>query len=300
MPPAASVLVTGTSRGFGFLIARTLARAGHRVFAGMRDPSGRNADRRAALLADVAGLPGTIEVVELDVTSDASVDRAIGAATAASGLDVVVNNAGVAAAGVLESFTADQLRDLFDVNLFGVHRVTRAALPALRAAGRGCLIHVSSTLGRYGIPFFGAYVASKFALEALADAYRYELAPLGVESVLVEPGTFPTGMLGRMVSPADPARAGGYGAQVDLMAAMGAGLEAAMSASDAPDAQDVADAVARLVATPAGERPPRTIVDRQAHAVVDALNRAHDDAQAQLFGAMGLAHLLATKPTERG
>ena len=133
MPPAASVLVTGTSRGFGFLIARTLARAGHRVFAGMRDPSGRNADRRAALLADVAGLPGTIEVVELDVTSDASVDRAIGAATAASGLDVVVNNAGVAAAGVLESFTADQLRDLFDVNLFGVHRVGQHRLGRLRA-----------------------------------------------------------------------------------------------------------------------------------------------------------------------
>lgn len=299
MTESARVLVTGTSRGFGFLVAQTLARAGHRVFAGMRDPSGRNSDEAGRLRASVAEARGSLEVVELDVSSDASVDHAVRhVAEVASGLDVLVNNAGLAGAGVLESFTTEQVRALFEVNVFGVHRVTRAALPLMRAQGSGCLIHVSSTMSRYTSPFFAPYAASKAALEVLADTLRYELAPLGIESVLVQPGTFPTGMLGRLQAPADPERAAGYGEQLHLMAAIGAGLSAAMSAADAPDPQLVADAIARLVAMPAGTRPARTIVDEQVRSVVEQANRAMAEAQATIFGQMGLAHLLTTKGRE--
>lgn len=290
------ILVTGASSGFGKLSALTLAKAGHRVFAGMRDPSGRNAVARAGLIASAASASGSIEVVDLDVTDDAAVDAAVGLVqSSAGGLDVVVNNAGIAAMGMLETFTAEQAALMFQTNVIGVHRVNRAVLPLMRNSKAGLLVHVSSVLGRYVIPFLGIYTATKFALEALAETYRYELAPLGIESVLVQPGTFPTSIMANMLPAADNVRAAAYGALDERQRNMRAMLEALPGNEHAPDPQLVADAILRIVSTPPGARPVRTAVDPQGTVFVDAVNKTAADVQLQLFGMMGMSDLLNPK-----
>ncbi|MEZ4299464.1 MAG: SDR family oxidoreductase [Polyangiaceae bacterium] len=293
------VLISGSSSGFGMLTAATLVRAGHRVFAGMRAPAGRNEAARAELAAMTAGAPGSLQVVELDVTDDRSAEAAVARVEErAGGLDVVVNNAGAAAFGPAEGFTTEQVRALFDVNVLGVHRLNRAALPVLRRSGGGLVIHLSSTLGRYVVPFLGLYAASKFAVEALAEAYRYELAPLGIESVIVEPGTFPTRMLATLESPTDTTRTLEYGSQNERLAGMSAGLLASVSGPGAPDPQAVADAILRVVSVPPGSRPARTVVDPRGGADVEALNRLAAEVQARVFGAMGLADLVEAAPVQ--
>lgn len=287
------ILVTGTSSGFGKLAALTLARAGHHVFAGMRDPLGRNATASAGLQQAGADCSGALEVVSLDVTDDGSVDAAMALIRrTAGGLDVVVNNAGVAGLGMLESFTAEQASLMFETNVIGVHRVNRAALPLVRAGRDGLLIHVSSVLGRYVIPFLGIYTATKFALEALAETYRYELAATGIESVLVQPGTFPTHIMANSVLPADKDRAAAYGELDNRLGAMRAMLEALPGHADAPDPQAVADAILRIVSAKPGSRPVRTPVDPQGSALVDVVNQASSGVQQQLLAAMGMADLL--------
>jgi NAD(P)-dependent dehydrogenase (short-subunit alcohol dehydrogenase family) len=126
-------------------------------------------------------------------------------------LDVLVNNAGIASAGVSEGFTPDQVRDLFEVNVFGVQRMLRAALPTLRRQGFGLVVTTGSILGRVTFPFFGLYGASKFALEAMIDSYAYELSQLGIEFVLVQPSAYPTNMYASVQQPVDPGRTGEYG-----------------------------------------------------------------------------------------
>ena len=168
---SAVVLITGASTGFGRNAAERLARRGHRVFATMRDIKGRNAEHRDALerLAVRESLP--LHVLELDVTDDQSVQKAVqGALQEAGRLDVVINNAGVAGLGVTEAYTLEQVQQIFDVNFFSVVRVNRAVLPSMRQQRSGLLIHVSSGAGRVVVPGFGADRASKFAMEALADA----------------------------------------------------------------------------------------------------------------------------------
>ncbi len=175
-----TILITGASTGFGRDTAETLARAGHNVFASMRDPKVRN-----RVHADALQVKG-IEVVDLDVTDTQSVDHAVAEVVAKAGrLDVLINNAGVASAGVLEAFTDEQATSLFDVNVIGLHRVTRAVLPTLRSQQDGLIINIGSILGRVTFPFFGIYGASKFAVEALTDSYRYEVSQLGIDVALV-------------------------------------------------------------------------------------------------------------------
>ncbi len=291
------ILVTGTSSGFGKLTAETLARAGHRVFAGMRDPNGKNAGARDEMLAK----GGAIEVIDLDVTSDASVDAAVALMDGrAGGIDVVVNNAGIAGLGMIESFTVEQARAMYEVNVLGVHRLNRAVLPIMRRGNRGLLIHVTSTIGRFVLPYLAIYVSTKFALEALAEGYRYELAPSGMESVIVEPGTYPTKIATNMVVPADPARAEAYPALLPGLQGFQGMLEALGNNPNAPNPQEVADAILRLVEMPAGKRPLRTIVDAQTGPLIEGLNRMTDQIQAQAFGGMGMSALLTPAVVDKG
>ena len=202
-----TILVTGASSGFGRDTAETLAAAGNKVFAGVRDITGRNRAIAGELRAK------GIEPVELDVTDDASVTAAVAAVLNKSGgrLDVVINNAGIASAGVSEGFTPEQVRKVFEVNVFGVQRVLRATLPVLRGQGDGLVINIGSILGRVTFPFFGLYGASKFAVEALTDSYRYELSQLGVDVVLIQPSAYPTNMWASAQQPVDAARGVSYG-----------------------------------------------------------------------------------------
>src|SRR6202140_3687829 len=210
------VLITGSSTGFGRLFADTLARKGQTAFATMRDPAGRDAKNGSEIrtLAERDSLP--IYVVELDVTAEASVEGAVDAAIAKAGrIDVVINNAGYFVSGLAEAVTPEQAQRLMDANFFGPVRVNRAVLPHMRRQRSGVLMHISSGAGRVVLPSGGFYCASKFALEALAEAYSYELASQGIESVIVEPGAYETPVFGNTVTAADQARTTTYGAVKD-------------------------------------------------------------------------------------
>jgi NAD(P)-dependent dehydrogenase (short-subunit alcohol dehydrogenase family) len=179
-----SVLITGASRGIGRATALRLAAAGWDVIATVR--SDQDSER---LVADAA--PGTIKTVSLDVT-DAEQVAAL-AVELPERLDAVVNNAGIVVAGPLESLTADDLRRQLEVNVVGPLAVTNAVLPRLRAS-RGRIVLVSSLSGRISSPMTGAYNSSKFALEAMADAWRMELRPWGIAVSLIEPAMTDTDM----------------------------------------------------------------------------------------------------------
>ena len=208
---APTVVVTGSNSGFGRLIVETLARQGYIVFAGIRATSGRNAPAAEELRALAERDQLALQIVELDVTDDASVEQAISSVIARTGrLDVVVNNAGMAYIGPLEAFTPAQVRQQFETNVFSVLRVNRAALPQMRQQGRGLLLQIGSIAGRVALPFLGLYGATKFALEGLIESYRQELAPFGIDVAIIEPGTYPTPIMAKYQVAADTERAALY------------------------------------------------------------------------------------------
>jgi NAD(P)-dependent dehydrogenase (short-subunit alcohol dehydrogenase family) len=279
-----TILITGASTGFGRDTAETLARAGHTVFASMRDPQARNRDHAETLRKQ------GIEVVELDVSSDASVDRAVKEVLARTGrIEGLVNNAGIASAGVTEAFTPDQAKMVFNTNVVGLLRTARAVLPAMRGQGDGLIINVGSILGRVTFPFFGLYGASKFAVEALTDSLRYEVSQLGIDVVLVQPSAYPTAMYANVQQPADTARAAAYGAVGEIPGAMLRRFMTMFHAPDAPNPHDVAEAIARLVIQPKGSRPARTVVGVAFGS--EAVNEQTAPVQAHVLEALGLAHL---------
>jgi NADP-dependent 3-hydroxy acid dehydrogenase YdfG len=279
-----TILITGASTGFGRDTAETLARAGHTVFASMRDPQVKNREHAAALRKQ------GIEVVALDVSDDASVDRAVDEVLArAKRIDVLINNAGIASAGVTEAFTADQAKVVFNTNVVGLLRTLRAVLPGMRAQGDGLIINIGSILGRLTFPFFGVYGASKFAVEALTDSLRYEVSQLGIDVVLVQPSAYPTSMYANVQQPADTDRAAAYGPVGEIPGAMFKHFMTTFQAADAPNPHDVAEAVAKLVAQPKGSRPARTVVGAAFGA--DTVNAQAAPVQAQVVEALGLGHL---------
>ena len=281
-----TILITGGSTGVGRDTAETLARAGHKVFASMRDPQVKNRAHADTLRGQ------NIDVVELDVTDSQSIDRAVAGVIAKAGrIDVLINNAGVAAAGVSEAFTPEQATALFDVNVIGLHRVTRAVLPELRRHNDGLIINIGSIVGRVTFPFFALYGASKFAVEALTDGLRYEVSQLGIDVALVQPSAYPTQMYASATMPADVARVAEYGAVGEIPGAMFQQFTTMFSASDAPNPHDVAEAIATLVITPKGDRPARTVVGASFGA--DTLNDATAPVQAGVVEALGLSHLAA-------
>ena len=278
------VLITGASTGFGRLFTETLARKGHTVFATMRDPGGRNAKNASEIraLAEKDSLP--IHVLELDVTNDASVEKAVDAAIAKAGrIDVAINNAGYLISGLAETVTPEQAQRLMDTNFLGSVRVNRAVLPHMRRQRSGVLIHLSSAAGRIVAPSMGFYCASKFALEALAESYSYELAAQGIESVILEPGQYETPIFGSVVTGADEARTATYGAAREIPAKVQGAL-----ASSAANAQEVADAVLRIIETPAGEKKLRYFVSPQNYGV-DEMNALSEQVQDKVLEAFGLS-----------
>lgn len=178
------VLITGGTEGLGKASALLLAAEGYRVFAG-----GRNAAKRAALHAEAKQKNLPLQSLEMDVTDDASVDRAIGIIHEEAGpVDILINNAGIAFAAVIEEITIADYRKQFETNFFGVVRVTQSVLPEMRERRRGRIINMSSVAGKMASPVLGPYSSSKFALESMSDALRIELLPFGVHVILIEPG----------------------------------------------------------------------------------------------------------------
>jgi NAD(P)-dependent dehydrogenase (short-subunit alcohol dehydrogenase family) len=179
-------LVTGASSGLGLLAAVELARVGFRVVASMRDLARRGPVEEAARRAGVH-----VHVCQLDVTDPSSIESAVAhARTLAPRLAVLVNNAGFTMDGFFEDLSDDDLKAQFDTNVFGLAAVTRACLPAMRDHRDGRVINISSISGRFAGPGYAAYCASKWAVEGLSEALRFELIPFGIYVVLIEPGGF--------------------------------------------------------------------------------------------------------------
>lgn len=290
-----TVLITGASTGFGREAAERLASRGHRVYATMRDIDGRNAAHRDALekRATNEGLP--LRVLELDVTSDDSVQRAVETALAEAGhIDVVVNNAGILALGVTEAYTPEQFGHVLDVNVLGSFRVNRAVLPSMRARRSGLLIQISSGAGRVAIPAMAPYCASKFAVEALADIMRFELLPLGIDSILVEPGIYRTPIFERNMPPVDGHRVASYGEHGTFAARVLGTFLGAIEAPNAAGSEEVADALVRLIEMDPSSRPFRTVLPVPIDELLSGLNLTAESlrpAVAQMFNVPELVGL---------
>jgi NAD(P)-dependent dehydrogenase (short-subunit alcohol dehydrogenase family) len=289
----ATVLITGASTGFGRDAAERLARRGHRVFATMRDIDGRNAANRNALQALAREETLWLRVLELDVTSDDSVRRAVETAlNEAEHIDVVVNNAGIASIGVTEAYTPEQFLNMLDVNLVGMVRVNRAVLPSMRERRTGLLIHISSGAGRVAVPAMGPYSPTKFAVEAYADTIRYELSPFGIDSVLIEPGIYNTGIFDRIVLPADSDRVDSYGLNADYAERVRNTFLGVVQTPGAAGTEDVAEAIVGLVEMNASERPFRTVVPPPIAELFAQLNPVCDGLRpvvARIFNVPELA-----------
>jgi len=266
---AKDILITGSSTGFGHEAARRFARDGHRVWATMRSPDDRP---EARALKDFAAEHGVdVNVLEMDVTSDASVSVAVDSIPS---VDVLINNAGVGYGGAVESFTSQEILDQLDLNIVGTARVAQAVLPMMRENGQGLIIQVSSTAGRAAFPGFGVYHASKWGLEGMSEALRYEVAPLGIDVTIVEPGPFNTNFFDNLVTGSRQeetaeayAHVGGFFEGFRGMVA-----EAFENEPEATSPSVVVDIFEELIAMPQGTRPVRTIagLDFGLQAVNDA------------------------------
>jgi NAD(P)-dependent dehydrogenase (short-subunit alcohol dehydrogenase family) len=193
MSNSKTVLITGATAGIGRTTALHLAELGHHVIASGRRPA--ELDKLAAE-ARAKGLAGRLDVVELDVTQPASIAAAADAVarlTGARGLDVLINNAGFGVLGPTSEISDAELRRQYETNVFGLMNVTRAFVPGMRARRAGRIINVSSMSGRITLPYFGVYNSTKYAIESLSDALRYELRPFGIDVALIEPGVIRTG-----------------------------------------------------------------------------------------------------------
>lgn len=265
-PTARNVLVAGCSGGYGFRAARELAGRGHRVFAGLRDPDGSNASQRDRL-AEFARTTGhNLRCLHLDVNDPATLEEAVATATADSALDAVVNTAAYAVMGPIEACRPEQLLRLLDTNVVGALRLFRSVMPALRAAGRGRIIQVTSGLGRAAVPFMGVYAATAWAQECLAEVLHYEAAFFGVEVGILEPAAYRSELGGPSVKPVgDEDRLAFYQQQ---LVAFGETLRSeAEDESIAGDPDEVARAIADAIA--ADVLPIRRPVGESARKLVE-------------------------------
>ena len=284
---AKHILITGCSTGFGFDAAKHFAQKGHHVYATMRNVSGKNQAAAEALHAFAKSKQLNITVHEMDVTSDESVQSAVSKIPT---VDVLINNAGVGFGGPVESFTSEQILGQLDVNIVGTIRVARAVLPGMRARKTGLIIQVSSTAGRAAFPGFGVYHASKWGLEGISEAMRYELAPHGIDVVIVEPGPFSTSFFSNLVGGADQELAMAY----EHVAAFGEGfknmvMEAFQDENAPTDPMVVVETFDRLIEMPDGQRPLRSIAGMDFG--LQAINDAVEPIRQQALEMMQISDL---------
>ncbi|MBB3288002.1 MULTISPECIES: SDR family oxidoreductase [Rhizobium] len=289
------IVITGASSGFGALTARALAKAGHAVYAGIRETQGRNAAQVAAAAAFAAENGVDLRTVELDVASDASVEAGIAAVIGEQGrIDTIIHNAGHMSFGPAEAFTPEQFAELYDINVLSTQRVNRAVLPHMRRQGKGLVVWVSSSSTRGGTPpYLSPYFAAKAAMDSLAVSYASELTRWGVETAIIVPGAFTKGTnhFAHSGSPDDKARAAEYdnGPYAGVPDQALKGL-ASLEPADA-DAASVATAIVDIVDMPFGTRPFRTHIDPSEDGA-EIVNGVADRVRAELFRRIGLEDLL--------
>jgi len=295
MTHAKVIVITGASSGFGALTARALADAKHVVYAGMRDIAGRNAEaaENARAYADANGV--ALRPVEMDVSDQASVDRAIRTVLDETGrIDVLIHNAGHMVLGPAEAFTPEQVAAVYDTNVLSTQRVNRAVLPHLRAQRDGLVIWIGSTGSHGGTPpYLGPYFAAKAAEDALAVSYAAELTRFGIETTIVVPGSFTSGTnhFANAGHPVDTDVTTAYEAEyAGLMDAVGQKL--AELAPDDADPAEVARQVVKVVDMTKGSRPFRVYVDPSDNGAEDVL-RVGDRVRQWFYQRIGLTDLLS-------
>lgn len=239
------------------MAAKYFADKGDKVYATMRNSGGKNASAAAELNEYATSNKVSLQVIELDVTSDESVRSAI---TGLPAIDVLINNAGAGFGGAIEAFSSDEVLAQLDLNIVGTFRVAKAVLPGMRKQNSGLIIQLSSIAGRGAFPGFGIYNASKWGLEGMSEALRYEVSPMGVDVVLVEPGPFSTHFFGNVVQPGNGELASAYKHVNEFMDGFGQQVNSLYEDENAPtDPMIVVDIFDKLINMAPGTRPLRTI-----------------------------------------
>lgn len=281
------VFITGTSAGFGYDATKALAERGHTVYATMRGVDGKNSNKAHDLEGWANDGGHSVQVLDLDVTDESSVSKAVAAAVEMGGIDVLINNAGAGVLGIDAGFSIEQAQQIFDINLFGMMRVNRAVVPQFSEAGTGLIVYVSSAFGRIAFPFIAIYSASKFAVEGFAESASYELAPQGIESVIVQPFNYATAFLEKSVQPQSDV-ANTYGSTAKMFEAFITAIEESVKAGGINDPSEVVEVLVEEVERPAGNRPLRRPVGQPVMEMVGAINQTSNQVQGQLLSAFGL------------
>jgi short-subunit dehydrogenase len=278
------ILITGTSSGFGKLTTITLANEGHSIIAAMRNVNGKNAEAAKEL-----GAIANVEVVEMDVSDENSVNEAVAYTLKKYGvIDVLVNNAGVVGFGLFEATKVDTIKSMFDVNVFGVMRLYQAVLPSMRKNKSGLIINVSSGLGVLSSPFVAAYAATKFAVEGLTEGIRHEVKEYGVETVTILPGAFPTEISGKAGFGADKLEViESYGPDKQKALEDFGGIMWAKMQEYKNDPQQVADTINNLVKMKNGTRPFQTAINPVAQELEQAFLDTKLPVKENWLKAMG-------------
>ncbi len=288
------IVISGAGSGFGALAARALADAGNTVYAGIRETTGRNAGRVAEVQGYAEEHGVDLRTVELDVSSQNSVDAGIAAIIEqADRLDVIIHNAGHMVHGPTEAFTPEEISRAYDTNVLSTQRLNRAALPQLRKQGHGLLLWVGSTSTRGGTPpYLAPYFAAKAAMDALAVSYAAELARFGIETTIVVPGSFTSGTnhFASAGQPADEEIVAEYEVHYAGLLESVAGKLADLAPEDASVTQ-VSDEISRIIALPDGTRPFRSHVD-PADDGSEEVSVVADRVRGEFLTRIGLEDLL--------
>lgn len=272
-----TVFITGTSTGFGKLTAITLANAGHSVIAGMRNVNGHN-----GAVARELSLIDNIEVVEIDITNDDSVKQAFSYSLSKYGkIDVLVNNAAVSGFGLLEGYSLDQVRKMFEVNVYGVLRTIQAVLPAMRQEKSGLIINLTTGASGHTLPFMIPYISSKLVVESITEGLQDELRDFNIENVSIQPGVYPTEMTNGSKAGLNADRdelIAAYGdTATEKFNALGKALFGKMEQFDM-NPQTIANGILELIEMKKGERPLRFPLD----AIAQGTDKEFIDARAAI------------------
>jgi len=283
------VIITGSSSGFGLLAAKHFADHNYKVYATMRA-----SQKNEPIKKELEAYAPHIKVVDMDVATDASVNKAMESILAeAETIDVLINNAGIMHMGIAEAFSVEQANQLMNVNYYGSIRTTQAVLPSMRKAGQGLIINTTSSYGRVFAPFAATYGASKAAVEAYTQSLKYELAPTGVEAVIVEPGPFATNLAASFVPEARTEIVAQNSDIQSIFLGMMEGFGTLMQSQDIPAPTLVAEAYLDLAEMPQGSRPTRTVVGLPFGA--DQVNQLTQPIQDGSLKAYQMEYLLETK-----
>ena len=279
-----NILITGANRGIGLEMVKFANELGWRVFACCRNP--HNADS----LFNLGKLSNGQISVHIADMMELSTLQALAYELRNDPIDVLMNNAGLGFGGAIEAFTSEQCLAQLDLNIVGTLRTSKAVLPGMRSRKSGLIIQISSIAGRGAFPGFGVYHASKWGLEGLSEAMRYELAPLGIDVVIVEPGPFSTNFFGNIVPASSEEIASAYSHVGEFFEGFGNQVKGMFEDANAPtDPMIVVKIFEDLINAPNGSRPLRTIAGLDFG--FQALNDAVEPHRKASLASMGIESL---------